>query len=313
MEPLPPAVSRMNLEHLKTFHYVAQSGSFTRAARLLFLTQPAVSQQMQGLENALHVALFDRSRRSITLTAEGEVLYGYTRRLFGLFDEIGQVFQDLSLLQAGTLTLAASAVMASYYLPALLRRFHQRFPQVTYKIRTGNSWQVMNWVANREAEIGLAGRAGKLPQVQQTLLHREPYIVVSAATTPLPAHRPLTAAEFRRANVIVREKGTRTRAKLEEWLKKQDNDPSAPPALITVTSLEAAKQLVIAGFGVAALPRLAVADELARGILRAVAVENFALDADYYLTLQTHGKPSAAAEQFLQMLPAPGRKNGKHP
>ena len=68
METLPPAVSRMNLEHLKTFHYVAQSGSFTRAAQLLFLTQPAVSQQMQGLENALHVALFDRSRRSIALS-----------------------------------------------------------------------------------------------------------------------------------------------------------------------------------------------------------------------------------------------------
>lgn len=155
MDTLPPAVSRMNLEHLKTFHCVAQSGSFTRAARLLFLTQPAVSQQMQGLENALHVALFDRSRRSITLTAEGEVLYGYTRRLFGLFDEIGQVFQDLSLLQAGTLTLAASAVMGSYYLPPLLRRFHKRFPQIRFNIRIGNSGQVFDWVAGQEAELAL--------------------------------------------------------------------------------------------------------------------------------------------------------------
>lgn len=311
MSPVP--ASRMNLEHLKTFHYVAQSGSFTEAAHRRFLTQPAVSQQIQGLENVLRVALFDRSHKKIALTSEGQVLYAYTQRLFGLFDEIEQVFQDMNQLQSGTLTLAASAVMANYYLPKYLQRFHQRFPQVHYKIRTGNSWQVMNWVANRDVEIGLAGRAGKLPQIQQTLLHREPYVVVAGAATRLPTHRPLTAEEFCRANVVVREKGTRTRAKIEEWLKKQGNAPNAPAPLITVTSLEAAKQLVIAGFGIAALPQLAVADDLACGALRVVAVENFTLSADYYLTCQESGKRSAAAAQFLQILPTPPRKNGKHP
>lgn len=304
METLPPAVSRMNLEHLKTFHYVAQSGSFTRAAQLLFLTQPAVSQQMQGLENALHVALFDRSRRSIALTAEGEVLYGYTRRLFGLFDEIGQVFQDLSLLQAGTLTLAASAVMGSYYLPPLLRRFHKRFPQIRFNIRIGNSGQVFDWVAGQEAELGFAGRTRRPAQVEQTLLYREPYVVVTAAGSPLlDMHRPLRLDEFLQASVVVREKGTRTRAKIEEWVRKQGGKRASTAPLITVGSLEAARDLVAAGFGAAALPRLAVTDALARGTLVALAVENFALNADYYLLRPRQRKLSPAAMQFLHALP----------
>lgn len=76
--PMNIPASRINLEHLKTFHCAAESGSFTGAARLRFLTQPAVSQHIQGLENALHVVLFDRSHKKITLTGEGKILYAYT-------------------------------------------------------------------------------------------------------------------------------------------------------------------------------------------------------------------------------------------
>ena len=78
----------MNLDHLKTFHYVARLRSFTKAAHELFLTQPAVSLQIQGLEHSLKATLFDRRKKKIELTEEGRILFGYTQRLFGLFDDI---------------------------------------------------------------------------------------------------------------------------------------------------------------------------------------------------------------------------------
>ena len=89
----------MNLDHLKTFHYVARLRSFTKAAHELFLTQPAVSLQIQGLEHSLKATLFDRRKKKIELTEEGRILFGYTQRLFGLFDDIESAFQDLSQLQ----------------------------------------------------------------------------------------------------------------------------------------------------------------------------------------------------------------------
>ncbi|HEM7131824.1 LysR family transcriptional regulator [Providencia rettgeri] len=296
-------VSRMNLDHLKTFHYVAKSGSFTQAAHILFLSQPAVSQQIQGLENSLRVALFDRSRKKITLTSEGKVLYNYTKRLFSLFDEIEHVFQDLNLLQTGTLTIAATAVMGSYYLPDILKQFNTRYPLVHIKIKIGNSQQVMDWVAEQEAEIGLAGRVPIVPNVNQVFLHREPYIAVVGPNSPLlQLQRPLTIEEFTNASLVMREKGTRTRAKIEDWLKAHIALHDSPPPIITVTNLEATKRLVASGFGITALPYLSVIDDISVGKLIQLQINAFDVDADYYLTYQTNRSLSAAAFQFIMLL-----------
>lgn len=296
-------VSRMNLDHLKTFHYVAKSGSFTQAAHILFLSQPAVSQQIQGLENSLRVSLFDRSRKKITLTSEGKVLYRYTERLFSLFDEIEHVFQDLNLLQTGTLTIAATAVMGSYYLPDILKKFNARYPLIHIKIKIGNSQQVMDWVANQEAEIGLAGRVPIVPNVNQVFLHREPYVAVVGTNSPLlQLQRPLTVKEFTNASLVMREKGTRTRAKIEDWLKLNTSQNDVTTPIITVTNLEATKRLVATGFGITALPYLSVIDDISVGKLIQLQINGFDINADYYLTYQTNRSLSAAAFQFIMLL-----------
>lgn len=128
MSKLQLDISRMNLEHLKTFHVVATLGSFTAASKALFLTQPAVSQQIQGLEHALKNALFDRSKRQIRLTPRGKVLFSYTQKLFSIFREIENVFNDLNQLQAGELTIASSAVMGNYYLPKFSQNLRKAIP-----------------------------------------------------------------------------------------------------------------------------------------------------------------------------------------
>ncbi|EPL6453929.1 MULTISPECIES: LysR family transcriptional regulator [Providencia] len=296
-------VSRMNLDHLKTFHYVAKSGSFTQAAHILFLSQPAVSQQIQGLENSLRVSLFDRSRKKITLTSEGKVLYSYTERLFALFDEIEHVFQDLNLLQTGTLTIAATAVMGGYYLPDILKKFNARYPLIHIKIKIGNSQQVMDWVANQEAEIGLAGRVPIVPNVNQVFLHREPYVAVVGTNSPLlQLQRPLTINEFTNSSLVMREKGTRTRAKIEDWLKINSPQSDATAPVITVTNLEATKRLIATGFGITALPYLSVIDDISAGKLIQLQINGFDMNADYYLTYQTNRSLSAAAFQFIMLL-----------
>lgn len=295
--------SRMNLEHLKTFHYVAVYGSFTQAANALFLTQPAVSLQIQGLETALRVQLFDRSRKKILLTPEGKILFSYTERLFGLFTEIEHVFQDLNHLQTGSLSIATSAVMGNYYLPDILSHFHKRYPLIQFKILMGNSQQVADWVCNLEADIGLAGRVPNQPHLHQILLHREPYCCVVGAKSPLlRLRRALTNDEFLNAFIIMREKGTRTRAKIEEWFKSHSTEKKQPLPLITVSSLETAKRLLINGLGAMALPYLAVADEIANGTLVSIPVENFQVNADYYLTYLENRPFSMAALQFLMLL-----------
>ena len=107
----------MDLDPLKTFHHVAQLKSFTKAAQKLYLTQPAVSQQIQRLEHSLRVSLFDRSKKQIELTPQGEILFSYTRKLFHLFDDIEVAFEDFNNLESGHISIGASSLIGTYYLP----------------------------------------------------------------------------------------------------------------------------------------------------------------------------------------------------
>lgn len=146
-------ITRMNLEHLKTFHVVASLGSFTEAAKALYMTQPAVSQQIQGIEHALRNPLFDRSKRQIRLTAKGKILFSYTQKLFGIFREIENVFSDLNHLLTGELTIAASAVMGNYFLSSFIGEFYKKYPLISIRLEMGDSAYVTHLVEEGLAEV----------------------------------------------------------------------------------------------------------------------------------------------------------------
>lgn len=292
----------MNLDHLKAFHRIATNGSFTRAAQELFVTQPAISMQIQALETSLKVKLFDRSHRKINLTGEGEALFSYTKRLFDLFDEIESVFQDLSGLQAGRLGVGASAVMGTYFLTHYIALFNKRFPRVEFDIRIANSHHILEQVINGEIEIGVAGRAFTPPQLTRVFLHREPYIVVCSPQSPLAAlDHAVALEELAKVPFVLRERGTRTRVKLGSWFREVSGR-NIHESSVTIANLAATKRLVASGFGVTALPQLAVAEDIARGTLVEIEVEKFDLVIDYHLFFQTGRMLSRAARSFLALL-----------
>lgn len=213
-------ITRMNLEHLKTFHVVASLGSFTEAAKALYMTQPAVSQQIQGIEHALRNPLFDRSKRQIRLTAKGKILFSYTQKLFGIFREIENVFSDLNHLLTGELTIAASAVMGNYFLSSFIAEFYKKYPLISIRLEMGDSAYVTHLVEEGLADVALSRHVRNLKHCKQKLLIKEPYICVCGPSSPLAAlKRPLSAKEFAENYLVMRQKGSRMRSKLEEWFK----------------------------------------------------------------------------------------------
>ena len=171
-------ITRMNLEHLKTFHVVASLGSFTEAAKALYMTQPAVSQQIQGIEHALRNPLFDRSKRQIRLTAKGKILFSYTQKLFGIFREIENVFSDLNHLLTGELTVAASAVMGNYFLSSFIAEFYKKYPLISIRLEMGDSAYVTHLVEEGLADVALSRHVRNLKYCKQKLLIKEPYVCV---------------------------------------------------------------------------------------------------------------------------------------
>lgn len=296
-------ITRMNLEHLKTFHVVASLGSFTEAAKALYMTQPAVSQQIQGIEHALRNPLFDRSKRQIRLTAKGKILFSYTQKLFGIFREIENVFSDLNHLLTGELTIAASAVMGNYFLSSFIAGFYKKYPLISIRLEMGDSAYVTHLVEEGLADVALSRHVRNLKHCKQKLLIKEPYISVCGPSSPLAAlKRPLSAKEFAENYLVMRQKGSRMRSKLEEWFKSVGVYEFLSTPVIEVNSLESSKQLIARGFGAAAFPSIAVRQELKRESLIMLSVENFSVTADYFLGYNDKRELSPAAFEFISLL-----------
>lgn len=296
-------ITRMNLEHLKTFHVVASLGSFTEAAKALYMTQPAVSQQIQGIEHALRNPLFDRSKRQIRLTAKGKILFSYTQKLFGIFREIENVFSDLNHLLTGELTIAASAVMGNYFLSSFIAEFYKKYPLISIRLEMGDSAYVTHLVEEGLADVALSRHVRNLKHCKQKLLIKEPYVCVCGPSSPLAAlKRPLSAKEFAENYLVMRQKGSRMRSKLEEWFKSVGVYEFLSTPVIEVNSLESSKQLIARGFGVAAFPSIAVRQELKRESLIMLSVENFSVTADYFLGYNDKRELSPAAFELISLL-----------
>ena len=296
-------ITRMNLEHLKTFHVVASLGSFTEAAKALYMTQPAVSQQIQGIEHALRNPLFDRSKRQIRLTAKGKILFSYTQKLFGIFREIENVFSDLNHLLTGELTIAASAVMGNYFLSSFIGEFYKKYPLISIRLEMGDSAYVTHLVEEGLADVALSRHVKNLKHCKQKLLIKEPYVCVCGPTSPLAAmKRALSAKEFAENYLVMRQKGSRMRSKLEEWFKCVGVYEFLSMPVIEVNSLESSKQLIARGFGAAAFPSIAVRQELKRESLIMLSVENFSVTADYFLGYNDKRELSPAAFEFISLL-----------
>lgn len=292
----------MNIEHLKTFHCIAGVGNFTQAARKLFLTQPAVSMQIQQLEHTLGVVLFDRSHRRITLTSEGEVLYSYTKRIFSMINEMQNEFNNLNELYTGHLKLGATTIMGSYYLPEYLTAFFKKYPKIHFTLTINNSHSIAEMVYQGKVEFGFGGSSSAHQGLKQHFLHREPLMIVAGKNSKF-AHRkmPVTIDEILGEDFIMRERGTRVADKITDWFKRNTQNNVAP-SLVTVDNMLVTKQLVANGLGLTALPRHAVSTEINTGQLFSVFLQGFDLQVDYFLIYLPGQTLSKVAKRFLLFL-----------
>ncbi|MEN8189163.1 MAG: LysR substrate-binding domain-containing protein [Thermodesulfobacteriota bacterium] len=291
----------MNLDQLKTFQIVALSGSFTSAARKLFLTQPAVSQQIQALEASYGVKLFDRSGKAIHLTREGEMLLARTSKLIADIKEVEILFQEMSTLEKGRLEIAASAFFSTFYLPRPIGLFTSKYPAIEISLHTLNSHDVISLLVKNEAEFGFGGLVEDEPKVLSIPLHHEKMVAVVGNGHPLAAQETIPVEMFTSVPFIWRERGTQLREKVEKWIKGKAG-LYAPKHFIELKNHETAKRLVEEGYGITIVPLSSVDKELKSGSLKQISLHNFDLTTSYYLHYPKGRRFSRAAATFLLLL-----------
>jgi DNA-binding transcriptional LysR family regulator len=257
------------LYYLHTFHTVARERSFTRAARRLNLSQPAVSAHIRSLEAYYGARLFEVRQRLTHLTAAGEALFAYTTRVFHLLDEADQVLDASRSGHQGLVRFGASTTLGNYLLPPVLGRFASRHADVVLEANIGTSGDVLTWLKTERIQFGLVEAPLQDRDVELDPIGQDELLLVAPADHQLTRHGPLKPASLVRYPILRRESTSGTQQLVDTELRRHAADS---PTQLVLGSTEALKQAVLAGVGVAWLPRLAVMHELSRGELVRVVV-----------------------------------------
>lgn len=287
----------MNPTLISTFLAVAETGSFTRAARETFVTQPAVSQQIRALEEHLGVRLFVRSAQRIHLTPEGEEFRHRARAVIKAQQEAELAMSEMNALQRGRLRIAATMFMA-YLLPPALTAFKRRHPKIQIDVRFHNSAKVLQLVEDGSVDFGFAGGMADLPaNLGVTPIHVERLVLAAPPDHPLVDRPSVEPADLAPHMVVIRERGAYTRRRIEEWF----GAVPLPESLIEVGRIEAAIRLALAGC-LAFVPDGAIAPDAGAGRLVALPARGLAFELEYNLYLFGETLPSVAARVFLELL-----------
>ena len=202
----------MRYVQLRAFHQVAIRGGFSRAAEALHLTQPAISDQVRKLEEEYEITLFNRRRKQVTLTTDGQRLLEITRRLFEVEGQAHEMLSESRALRSGSLRLIADS---AYHALPVLGRFRERFPNIEISIRSGNSEAVIAQLRNYEAEVGILGEVPESSDFTTIKLSSAPLIAFTAIGHPLSHRKSMTLAMLSEQMLVLRERGSKTRQNIE--------------------------------------------------------------------------------------------------
>jgi DNA-binding transcriptional LysR family regulator len=294
----------LDLPKLRIFATVARLGSFTRAAALLYLTQPTVSQQIAALEAQLGMPLIERLPRQLRLTTAGAALLPYAEQILKLADAATEAARAAAGLADRTLRLGVGHTLATYLLPDLLRRYRERYPQRLARISVGNTAELLELVASDTVELALVGSPAEHPLVLVTPFMHDRLVVIIPAEDEWAARDGVELADLRERVLLTREPGSALHTTIERLL--------GPAALagddvILLGETEAIKRSVEAGLGVALIQGIAVEREVAAGTLRALPLRG-AESARTYAYAQHSGRQlSAAAADLAALLDHPGQ------
>lgn len=257
------------LRQLQLLVAVARTLSFTRAAREVHLTQPAVSMQIRELERIAGLPLLDRGRGRLRLTPAGEALLAHAQRILAELHDAEESLAALAGLTRGRLTVAVVST-AKYFAPRLLARFARLHPGIELRLLVNNRAETIRLLAEDEVDLALTGTTPHELPLDARPFARHPLVVVAPPEHPLARRRRVAPAELSGEPFLVREPGSGTRAALERFLRAARVRPGRTTEL---HSNETIKQAVMAGMGIAFLSGHAVGLELAAGHLVLLPVD----------------------------------------
>ena len=292
----------MNFKQLEAFLWVSELQSFTKAARHLYMSQPAVSFQIKALEEDLEIDLFQRGDKKVNLTEAGRLLYPEAKKMLRHYHKIKTGLDDLKGLKTGNLVIGASTIPGEYVLPLLIGDFKEAYPGIRITLKVSGSGQVTRWVRDREIDLGITGVPVEGDGIECATWMQDEMVLIVHPNHPWTKSGIIDISELKTAVMILREQGSGTRRTLEKKLEEKGVSLEKIPHGMELGSTRAVITAVEAGLGVSVVSRCAVNDAVELKRISEVKVQGVDLHRAFYLIRQNQSIGGFAVEAFCNFM-----------
>lgn len=292
------------LHQLKVFEAIARSGSFTRAAEEMFLSQPTVSQQIKQLTKAVGLPLFEQIGKRLYLTDAGKEVLIACKDISEKMSQLEMTLADLKGLKQGNLRLAVITT-AKYFVPRLLGNFRHRYPGIKVALQVTNRKQVLDRLSENVDDLYILGQPPENLDINLRPILENALVAIAPSNHPLAGEKNIPLQRLAEEPFIMREAGSGTRMAVERFFEENRVDINVE---MEIGSNEAIKHAIVGGLGVSVLSRHVLALEGTKGPLTILDVDGFPIQRHWYIVYPASKQLSVVASTFLEYLLNEGKQ-----
>ncbi len=274
----------VTIQQMESLIHLVEEGSFSRAAKKMFLTQPSLTKHIKNLEESANARIVNRENRGISLTSEGKIILDYSKRILRLRDEAKEKISRMKENESGSIYISASTIPATYILPGLLNGFKKLYPDIRAYIQTSDSEETLEMILDNQSEIGFIGKQTFNRKLNVESLWKDRLVLAVPVEHPWQKKEYVTLDEVSEEPFVIRERGSATREILKEYLQKNtDRNLSKFNIVCEMGSSEAVKEAIMAGLGVSIISVHAIKRELKQEFLVEVPIRDCAIQRHFCL------------------------------
>ncbi|WP_342514904.1 LysR substrate-binding domain-containing protein [Sporosarcina sp. FSL K6-1522] len=291
----------MNITSLKMFCLVVDEGSISQAARLSFVSQPAVTRQIRQIENFYGALLFDRTEGKLTVTETGRMLYPFAKAIINDFNRSKEVIQQAIGEGNASLRVGASPTIGEYFLPSLLGRFKKQTPEIKVTLTIKNTPSILEDLENDVIDLALVEGMVESKHFIVKKFAEDELVLVCPTDHAWRDRKEIQIEELANERMIWRESISGTRLIVEDTLR-EFGVLDTIENYMEISSTQAIKSAVEAGLGISILPRLTVARELEQGYLQEIKLQGIVMRRDLWLVKKQQRFTRTSISSFVEFI-----------
>ncbi len=291
----------MSFIRLKIFHEVAKQLNFSKAAERLYISQPAVTKNIQELESELNAKLFERKAGKISLTEAGHLVLKYVEEVLTLERTLHFDLNTMKQQYSGELHLGASTTIGQYILPPILAKFHSKYQEVSLTLMNDNTEKIEQAVLDHSIDMGIVEGMSKNKQLKYIPFMKDEIVAIAHTSQLLSSKDEISLKELKELPIVLREPGSGSLEVITEKLKEQQIGLKDLNIVMHLGSTESIKSYLTQSNTLGLISIHAVSKELLNGTFKVIDIRGFSITRMFYF-IHTHGQPSGLSDLFMRFV-----------